>query len=60
MGTLADGDTIYAASCGELIDADVNMVGTLAADVMAKAIEDAIVAAQIPEEEYLANCLTLP
>ena len=60
VGTLADGDTIYAASCGELIDADVNMVGTLAADVMAKAIEDAIVAAQIPEEEYLANCLTLP
>ncbi len=41
VGTLADGDTIYAASVGG-VDADVNVVGTLAAEVMEKAIVDAI------------------
>ncbi len=41
VGTLADGDTIYAASVGG-VDADVNVVGTLATEVMEKAIVDAI------------------
>ena len=43
--TSADGDTIYALST-EQIDADQDMVGTLAADVMAKAIVNAIKHAQ--------------
>lgn len=41
VGTLADGDTIYAASIGD-VSGDVNVAGTLAADVMAKAIVNAI------------------
>ncbi len=41
VGTMADGDTIYAASIGE-VEADINVVGTLAAEVMAKAIVNAI------------------
>lgn len=45
VGTLADGDTIYAASVGE-IEADINMAGTLAAEVMAQAILKAVHAAQ--------------
>lgn len=40
VGTMADGDTIYAASTGE-VEADINMAGTLAADVMACAIQKA-------------------
>ena len=40
-GTLADGDTIYAASTGE-VEADINMAGTLAAEVMARAIQKAV------------------
>ena len=60
VGTLADGDTIYASSCGELVEADVNMVGTLAAEVMAKAIENAIVSSKTDDKEYLSACLSLP
>lgn len=41
VGTLADGDTIYAASVGG-VDADINVAGTLAAEVMERAIVDAI------------------
>ncbi len=41
VGTMADGDTIYAASIGE-VEADINVVGTLAAEVMTKAIVNAI------------------
>lgn len=41
VGTMADGDTIYAASVGE-VEADINVVGTLAAEVMSKAIVNAI------------------
>lgn len=40
VGTLADGDTIYAASVGA-VEADINMAGTLAAEVLAKAIQNA-------------------
>lgn len=41
VGTLADGDTIYAASVGD-IPADINVTGTLAAEVMAEAILRAV------------------
>ena len=39
--TMADGDTIYALAGGKA-DADVNVVGTLAARVLARAIRDAV------------------
>ena len=57
VGTLADGDTIYASSCGDAVDADVNMAGTLAADVMAKAIKNAIESSKMDDAEYLKYCL---
>lgn len=41
VGTLADGDTIYAASLGD-VPADINMAGALASAVMAEAIQKAI------------------
>lgn len=41
VGTMADGDTIYAASVGN-ISADINVAGTMAADVMARAIVNAV------------------
>ena len=37
VGTMADGDSIYAASVGN-VPADINVAGTLAAEVMEKAI----------------------
>lgn len=40
VGTLADGDTIYAASVGD-VPADINVTGMLAAEVMAEAIRRA-------------------
>lgn len=41
VGTMADGDSIYAASTGD-VEADINVAGTLAAEVMAEAIRRAI------------------
>ena len=41
VGTMADGDSIYAASIGK-VSADLNMVGTLSADVMEQAILTAV------------------
>lgn len=41
VGTMADGDSIYAASVGD-VEADINMAGTLAAEVMAEAILRAV------------------
>lgn len=55
VSTLADGDTIYASSCGNLIEADCNVVGTLAAEVMGFAIMDAIKHSHVSNEEFLAN-----
>ncbi|MCR5833793.1 MAG: P1 family peptidase [Selenomonadaceae bacterium] len=55
VGTLADGDTVYASSCGNLINADVNMIGTLAAEVLAKAIKNAVEYSRIIDGEYLGN-----
>ena len=57
VGTLADGDTVYAVSCGKPVKADINMVGTLAAAVMAKAIENAITSSRMDDAEYLSHCL---
>ncbi len=37
VGTMADGDTIYAASIGD-VQADINMAGVLAAEAMTQAI----------------------
>ena len=42
--TTADGDSVYALSVGD-IDADINVVGTLAARVMARAVARAVLAA---------------
>ena len=42
--TTADGDSVYALSVGG-VDADVNVVGTLAARVMASAVARAVLAA---------------
>lgn len=56
VGTMADGDSIYACSVGEVIS-DVNLVGTLSAKVMQKAILNAVEAAKIDDEEYLKHCL---
>ena len=41
VGTMADGDTIYAASIGN-VEADINVAGTLAAEVMEQAIMNAV------------------
>lgn len=41
VGTMADGDTVYAASTGN-VEADINVAGTFAAEVMQKAILDAV------------------
>ncbi len=41
VGTMADGDTIYAASIGS-VDADINVAGTMAAEIMQKAIVNAV------------------
>lgn len=54
VGTMADGDTIYAVSMGN-VRADINVAGTLAAQVMSLAIENAVASAKITDEEYLKN-----
>lgn len=56
VGTMADGDSIYTCSVGEVVS-DVNLVGTLSAKVMQKAILKAVESAKIPDEEYLLHCL---
>ena len=56
VATMADGDTIYVAATGKLVKANINMVGTLAAEVMSRAIEDAIKSSKISDREYLRNC----
>lgn len=45
VNTMADGDSIYAASIGN-VPADLNMAGTLAAEVMAEAIQVAVKSAK--------------
>lgn len=53
VGTPADGDTVYAVSLQPGIPADLTMVGTFAADVLAEAIVDAVKSARMPDEEFL-------
>lgn len=54
VGMMWDGDTIYAASTGN-IECDINLVGALSAKVMQKAIVKAVKTAEITEEEYRKN-----
>lgn len=56
VGTMADGDSIYTCSVGEVVS-EVNLVGTLSAKVMQKAILKAIEASKLPDDEYLSHCL---
>jgi L-aminopeptidase/D-esterase-like protein len=58
VNTMSDGDSIYAVSLGD-VQADINMTGTMAADVMAMAIERAILASDIDDKEYLAKCVKI-
>ena len=58
VGTLADGDTIYAVSMGN-VQADINLTGTLASDVRSQAIENAISSSKISDEVYLKNCVEI-
>ena len=84
VGTLSDGDTIYAFSvvnddhhleaqnglrnmvesqsiCNteKEVVADVNVVGTLAAELMSDAIEDAMQSSRLDNFEFLANIIDL-
>ena len=59
VGTLADGDTVYVSSCGKTIEADVNMAGTLAAEVMAHAIENALRASRTDDVNHLPYCVDI-
>lgn len=52
VGTMIDGDTIYAFSVGD-VSADISAVGALAAEALAFAIEDAVKSARMEEEEFL-------
>ena len=60
VGTMADGDTIYAASTakrggnGEAVRVDINFAGTLAARVMSAAIKNAVMNSKISDEEFLS------
>lgn len=56
VGTMADGDSIYACSVGQ-VDSDVNLAGTLSAKVMQQAILNAVESAGLSDEEYLKYCL---
>ena len=51
VGTSADGDTVYAVSCGS-VKSDCNLVGTLASRVLSMAILDAVSASKMTEDEY--------
>ena len=54
--TMADGDTIYAVSVGKSkVEANVNVAGTLAADLVEEAIRDAVLSSKIPDEEFMKN-----
>jgi L-aminopeptidase/D-esterase-like protein len=52
VNTMADGDTIYAFSLGEVV-ADVNLVGSLASTVLSGAITKAITSVHLADEDYL-------
>lgn len=54
-GTMGDGDTIYAVSCGNKIHFDVNTAGIMATAAMEEAIKNAVESSKISDEEYLSN-----
>lgn len=54
-GTMIDGDTIYAFSVGEQVEADINVAGTLAAAVLSEAIRDAVTSSAMPEQDFLCK-----
>ncbi|MDT2810519.1 P1 family peptidase [Enterococcus asini] len=51
VNTMADGDTIYAFSLGE-VKADLNIVGVLAARVLSEGIKKAVTQEDFSEEAY--------
>lgn len=58
VGTMADGDTIYAASTADrsssnALKVDINFAGILAEEVMEKAIANAIESSRIDDSEFL-------
>lgn len=56
--TMADGDTIYALSIrGDRVQADINVAGSLAADMIELAIKDAVESARVSDEEFLSNII---
>ncbi len=54
VATMADGDTVYAASAGDLT-VDINLAGSFAAQVMQQAIIRSVTSAKISDEELFAN-----
>lgn len=52
VGTMIDGDTIYAFSLGD-VPADISAVGALAAEALAFAIEDAVKSSRMEEDKFL-------
>lgn len=60
VGTLIDGDTIYAMSVGEhKVEADINVVGTLAVRVLSEAILDAVRSSEMDNDTFLKKALEL-
>ena len=56
--TMADGDTIYCTSVGiDKVTADINVVGSLAADLVEDAIFDAVDSSRVSDTEFLSNYL---
>ena len=53
VGTLADGDTVYAVSIPSGIKVDPIVAGTLAADVLGEAILDAVKSSRMPDKDFL-------
>ncbi len=60
VGTMIDGDTIYAMSVGEKkVEADINIVGTLAVRVLSEAILDAVQSSKMEDHVFLEKALEL-
>lgn len=54
--TMADGDTVYALSVGKnKVASDVNVAGVLAAELVEKAVKDAVVSSAVSDTEFLSN-----
>ncbi len=53
VGTMADGDTIYAFSVDGSVQSDISIVGALAVEVLGRAIRDAVTSARMDDDAYL-------